>query len=124
MKCKYCGLSAGLFSRAHRECEEKHRRGEAELLAALHGYFTCGQDIGSVAAEMRRARAEAFFTDDDVAACCREALRRFADALRLPVTRQHLLLLDGFLHGCGSRQRLSTAAASCRRWPAASTRAC
>lgn len=25
--CKYCGQSAGFFSRVHKECEEKHERG-------------------------------------------------------------------------------------------------
>ena len=25
--CKYCGKSAGFFSRVHKECEEKHERG-------------------------------------------------------------------------------------------------
>lgn len=26
-KCKYCGQTAGFFSRVHKECEEKHERG-------------------------------------------------------------------------------------------------
>lgn len=39
MKCKYCGLSAGVFSHAHKECEEKHKQGIAELLAYLNSYF-------------------------------------------------------------------------------------
>ena len=38
-KCKYCGLSAGLFSHAHKECEEKHKQGVAELLAYIHSYL-------------------------------------------------------------------------------------
>lgn len=30
-KCKYCGESAGFFSRSHKECEEKHTRGIDEI---------------------------------------------------------------------------------------------
>ena len=47
-KCKYCGLSAGLFSHAHKECEEKHKQGVAELLAYIHSYFCSTDIIGTV----------------------------------------------------------------------------
>jgi hypothetical protein len=31
MKCIYCGKSAGLFSRKHKECEQKHNDTMQEL---------------------------------------------------------------------------------------------
>lgn len=48
MKCKYCGLSAGFFSHAHKECEEKHKQGIAELLANLRAYFNGSEELGTV----------------------------------------------------------------------------
>lgn len=39
MKCKYCGLKAGFFSNVHKECEEKHKQGIAELFACIRSFF-------------------------------------------------------------------------------------
>ena len=57
-KCKYCGLSAGLFSHAHKECEEKHKQGVAELLAYIHSYFCSTDIIGNVILKINQLRTE------------------------------------------------------------------
>lgn len=40
MKCKYCGLKAGFFSNVHKECEEKHKQGIAELFACIRSFLS------------------------------------------------------------------------------------
>jgi hypothetical protein len=46
--CKYCGKSAGLFSKSHKDCELKHIQGREQLLEEIATYFqsTHSEDIG------------------------------------------------------------------------------
>ena len=46
--CKYCGLSAGMFSHAHKECEEKHQQGMSQLEQILQQYFAGAQSVASM----------------------------------------------------------------------------
>lgn len=52
-KCKYCGLSAGIFSHAHKECEEKHKQGIAEFLAYLNSYFNGTDSMSCVLSKIK-----------------------------------------------------------------------
>ena len=38
--CKYCGKDAGWFSKAHKECEDKHEQGVKDFEAIVSSYFT------------------------------------------------------------------------------------
>lgn len=56
MKCKYCGLSAGLSSRVYKECEEKQQQKIAKLLVALRAYFVGNDSIVSVTNTIQSAK--------------------------------------------------------------------
>ena len=58
MKCKYCGQSAGFFSHAHKECEEKHKQGIAELLAYLNSYFTGTDSISCILSKIETHKSK------------------------------------------------------------------
>ena len=69
-QCKYCGQSAGLFSHAHKACEEKHKQGIAELLAYLNAYFNGTGSISSVLHKIKTLQADNYLSKEDIATCC------------------------------------------------------
>lgn len=97
MKCKYCGLSAGFFSHAHKECEEKHKEGIAELLANLRAYFNGSEDLGNVLNKIKGMQTSNFLSKEDIEDCYRRAIKLFADTVRLPITKLHIQIIDTFL---------------------------
>ena len=101
MKCKYCGLSAGLFSHAHKECEEKHKQGLAELLAYLNSYFNGTDNISRVLSKIKTSQTDNFLNQEDLETCCSQAIKHYADIVRLPITKQHLQIVDVFLNNIG-----------------------
>lgn len=108
MRCKYCGLSAGFFSNAHSECEEKHQRGIAELLAVLRSFFAGNDSINSVQTKIKSVQTDNYLSKEEVEDSCRQALKLFADTVRLPITKQHLQTVDVFLNNIGlSRSTLN-----------------
>lgn len=50
--CKYCGQSAGFFSRAHKECEEKHERGLKGMGDLMRRYFSGAVTAGDLKAKL------------------------------------------------------------------------
>lgn len=101
MKCKYCGLSAGFFSTVHKECEEKHKQGIAELLACIRSYFMGNDDISIVVSNIQSGKQNKFLSDGDIADCCQKGIGLFADAIHLPITKLHLQKTDIFLRNIG-----------------------
>lgn len=99
--CKYCGQSAGIFSHAHKECEEKHKQGITELLACLNAYFNGTDSISSVLSKIRTGQTANYLSQEDIEACCSQAIKHYADILRLPITKQHLQIVDAFLNHIG-----------------------
>ncbi|MGM9776966.1 MAG: hypothetical protein ACI3ZD_01325 [Prevotella sp.] len=101
MKCKYCGLEAGLFSRAHKVCKEKYQQGIDELLDGLHAYFMGRMSITNILNIINIAKNNHYLSQRNVENCCRKGICRFANTLRLPITKQHIQLVDLFLHNIG-----------------------
>lgn len=99
--CKYCGKSAGLFFHSHKACEEKHKQGLNGLADALHDYFAGRGSMSGVLGKVKVLQTDNFLSNDDLVACSCEALRTFAKAIRLPITKQHLQLVDVFLQNVG-----------------------
>lgn len=93
-KCKYCGLSAGLLSSVHPECEAKHNKGKTDLQVSLKGFFAGSEQITSV-------QAGNYISKEEVEESCRQALRTFADTIHLPITKQYLQTIDIFLNNIG-----------------------
>lgn len=104
MKCKYCGKSTGFFSRAHKDCEEKHQQGVAELLASLRTYFVGNDNIADVIKKIGAVQSHNFLNKEDVEDCCRQGIKHFTDMIRLPITKEHLQKIDAFLHNINISQ--------------------
>lgn len=99
--CRYCGKSAGLFSFYHKECKEKWEQGVAELLADIHAYFKGKTAMNMVQRKVSVLRQTCFIKDEDVAKQSEIAIRMYADSLQLPITPQHLQLVDAYIKGIG-----------------------
>ena len=80
MKCKYCGLSAGIFSKVHQECEEKHRKGMAEVSANLRSFFQGTDKFSTVLTKKKQAEQCNFFSMKDWEYACLEALKNYTDS--------------------------------------------
>lgn len=95
--CKYCGQNAGLFSLYHKECKEKWEKGCAELLAEVHAYFKGQATISEVLRKIAVLQNNCYIKEEDVVKQSDTALRIYADTLSLPITPQHLQLIDAFV---------------------------
>lgn len=100
-KCKYCGQNAGFFSHAHKECEEKHKQGFAELLAYLNAYFNGTSSISSMLSKIKTLQTDNYLSQEDIENCCSQAIKHYADIVRLPITKQHLQIVDTFINNIG-----------------------
>lgn len=106
--CRYCGTNAGLFSLYHKECKEKWEKGCAELLAEIHAYFKGRVKMTDVQRKLASLRHSCYITDDDVVRQSGVGIRLYADSLALPITPQHLQLIDVYIRGIGvSRDQLN-----------------
>ena len=93
-KCKYCGQNAGFFSHAHKECEEKHKQGFAELLAYLNAYFNGTSSISSVLSKIKTLQTDNYLSQEDIENCCSQAIKHYADIVRHAQPYQVLSILQ------------------------------
>lgn len=100
-KCKYCGLSAGIFSKVHQECEEKHQKGLAEMSAYLRSFFQGTDNFSTVLTKKKQTEQDNFFSNEDWENACCEALRNYTDSIKPPISKQHLQTADAFLNNVG-----------------------
>lgn len=101
MKCKYCGQSAGLLSRAHTACEESHCKGVDDVTAHMQQFFQGREDFSAVLACKKRAETDHYLSPEDWTAICLYALRVYADSVTPPIGKQHLQTVDAFLSQSG-----------------------
>lgn len=83
-KCRYCGESAGLLTRVHRECEGKHSRGLEGMRGLMRRYFEGSIDASHLQMRLRANRAPYFLTDEEVRDAAVVALQSFTAGLRRP----------------------------------------
>lgn len=102
--CRYCGKNAGLFSLYHKECKEKWEKGCAELLAEIHAYFKGQVTMNEVQKKVSVLRHSNFIKNEDVIKQSETAIRLYADSLQVPITPQHLQLIDIYIKGIGIRK--------------------
>lgn len=99
--CKYCGQSAGLFSKVHKECEFKHSQGLTEFGSVCSAYFagrTVSQDIVS---KRNSLRTNNFLSDEDIVHIGDTAIRTYTDSIRRPYSPRQLALVDEFINALG-----------------------
>ena len=95
--CKYCGQSAGLLSRSHKECEEKHDRGLQGMGDLMRRYFGGSVSAYDLANKIERNRLPYFLTEDDIADTAIFALNAYGESLRRPYPADVLPKIKGFL---------------------------
>lgn len=100
-KCKYCGQSAGFFSRSHKECEEKHTRGIDGMTQLMRRYFNGNVSAVDLGAKLSRNKAPYFLTEEDIVASSDTAIGEFADKLRRPFNPDTLPRIKGFITNVG-----------------------
>lgn len=104
--CKYCGKSAGLFSKSHKECEEKHTQGIERMKGLMQRFFDGGKTASEMGAIIRRNQVPYFLSDEDIAACGSEVLSSFASNLRRPYPQSALTKIKEFIDNIGVNKTL------------------
>lgn len=105
-KCKYCGEKAGIFSSAHKECEEKHNRGLTDFESDLRRYFNIGLTASNVSSKINRYRQDNFMSDDDVTMIFDKVIREYTAGLRRPYSPQSMHLVDDLVNALGVKYQL------------------
>lgn len=96
--CKYCGQSAGFFSCAHKECEEKHERGLKGMGDVMHRFFSGTISADELKAKLDKNRLPYFLTDDDVATVAISTIKSFGENLKRPYPSDTLPRIKSFLN--------------------------
>lgn len=96
-KCKYCGQSAGIFSHAHKECEEKHSKGLTGMEHLMGKYFSGGVSASDLASKLSRNKPAYYLTDDDIADIAATAITSFGNTLRRPYSGALLSKIKDFI---------------------------
>ena len=100
-KCKYCGKSAGFFSRSHQECEDKHEKGIQGLTSMLQRYFQGSITSSKMGQNIVQNKAPYYLTDDDIANVASKVVSDFTTNLRRPYSGQMLNLISDFIQNIG-----------------------
>lgn len=95
--CKYCGQSAGLFSRAHKACEEKHDRGVKGMGDLMRRYFGDSVSAADLKAKIERNRLPYFLSEYDIADAAIIALSAYGETLHRPYGQNVLPKIKAFL---------------------------
>ena len=99
--CKYCGKSAGIFSHAHKECEEKYYQGITILEGALRSFFrntTPASELQRVVSLVRQAH---YASDSDIAASTAKCLDEWTNVIHWPFHSPQLQKVKDLLANIG-----------------------
>lgn len=96
--CKYCGQSAGFFSRAHKECEDKHDRGLKGMGIMMGRYFADTVTAAELKAKLAKNRSPYFLSEDDIVSAAITAIKSFGDSLKRPYPSDTLPRIKEFLN--------------------------
>lgn len=99
--CKYCGKSAGIFSKAHKECEEKHEQGLNEFQFVLSAYFTGRRTTAEVRQTRQRLMADAFLSEEDICEVSDKGIRNYTATLHRPYSPSSMRLMDDLVNALG-----------------------
>lgn len=96
-KCKYCGLSAGLFSHSHPECEEKHNKGLEILDNSFYAYLRDESSSVQLKQSISDVRQHNFAEDSDVAIEAAKIIEKYTDELKMPYKSSILPKMQGLI---------------------------
>ncbi len=95
--CRYCGQSAGLFSRAHRECEASHSNGLATLPTLIADYFSGLIPAKDLAPKLATLKTDAYLSRDEIAQIAQQEIRNFTQSLQAPYHPSSMRLVSDLL---------------------------
>ena len=95
--CKYCGKDAGWFSKAHKECEDKHEQGVNDFEAVVSSYFTGRATAVDVQRAKVRLANDAFLSEEDVCSVADKLIRQYTASIHRPFSPSSMKLMDEFL---------------------------
>lgn len=99
--CKYCRQSTILFSRSHKECENKHMSGYSDFESICQRYFNGIMTAYDVTISRKKLASTMYLSDNDVAEIADKALRRYTDSIKRPFKPSHLKMVDDFINAVG-----------------------
>jgi hypothetical protein len=99
--CKYCGQSIGLFSHAHKECEEKHKQGITDFTAILKSYFVQRASATEIQRSEIRLQKDTFLSEEDICNVSDTEIRAYTASIHRPFSPSSMKLMDEFLHTVG-----------------------
>lgn len=104
--CKYCNKSAGLFSSAHKECEEKHTAGVENLRKLLGDYFHGVVQGATIQREVSQLRKESFLNADDISSEFTKTLDCYTTAIHRPFSPQMPQVVTSLVSAVGESYSL------------------
>ena len=97
--CKYCGLKAGILSKVHKECEDKHYDGLRGLEQDLQLILSNNTgDCAHLRANLSSYRSVNFLSDDDIATVFNRVIRDYTTSLKRPYSPRSMHLVDDILN--------------------------
>lgn len=99
--CKYCGRSSGLFSRVHKECEEKHDSGLKGLSGIMHKYFDGKISASELGLKIAKNRTPYSLSTEDIETTASQILNQFGESLKRPYSKDTLPKIKGFIDNVG-----------------------
>lgn len=96
--CKYCGQKAGLFSKAHKECEEKHTSGMNDLERDLLSCLSQSMSIPNLGNRLLSYRCVNYISDDDITTVFDKVIRDYTRSLRRPYSPRSMHLVDELIN--------------------------
>lgn len=97
--CKYCGGKTNLFSKVHKECEEKHSDGLRGLEQDLRIILANNtHDCSRLRGNMQTYRSAKFLGDDDIATVFDKVIREYTASMRRPYSPRSMHVVDDILN--------------------------
>ena len=99
--CKYCSNYSGLFSRVHKECEERHMAGLNGLARIMQKYFDGQISASKMGHKIKRNRVPYFLSVEDIENTASQMLNQFGDSLKRPYPNDTLTKIKNFINNIG-----------------------
>lgn len=96
--CKYCGEKTGLFSKAHKECEEKHSDGLRCLEQDIRAILSQNAGANLIGGKLSSYRTDNFLSDEDIATVFDKEIRNYTSSLRRPYSPSSMHIVDDIIN--------------------------
>jgi hypothetical protein len=97
--CKYCGCKAGLLSKTHRECEEKHSDGLRGLEQDLRMVISNNKgDCSRLRTSLPAYRSTNFLSEDDIVTVFDKVIREYTLSMHRPYSPRSMHIVDDIIN--------------------------